>query len=79
MRQLFSGVFFLVWVVVFIFFSSLSNVCNSHFGCPVWSGSRCRGGVWSQQGTPHGTGMMAEGRHRTAAGILTADDYDFIF
>lgn len=43
------------------------------------TGLQCRGRVWSLQGTPHGTGMMAEGRHRTAAGMRTADDYDFIF
>lgn len=67
-------------------FFPLSDVCNSHFGCPVWPGLLCRGCVWSQQGTPHGTGMTAEGhpcrttaRHRAAADIPTADDYDFIF
>lgn len=63
----------------FVLFSSHRNVCNSRLGCPVRTGSLCRGCVRSQQGLPHRTGMMAEGyshrttaRHRAVASIPTA-------
>lgn len=46
-RQLFSGVL-ISWVVLgfvfgFFFPFPLSSVCNPHLGCPVWTGSLCRG------------------------------------